>query len=171
MTTAASPFNEDIPKLKASELETMIGKEVGVSKWIVIDQKKIDTFAELTNDTYFIHTDPVRAKQETPFGGTIAHGFLTLSLLSAFAYDALPDIDGRVMGMNYGFDKIRFILPVACGSKIRGRFKLSEVTRKSDRELVLRYAVSVRSKEGEAGSRRRMANHRLLRLNPQQGQN
>jgi acyl dehydratase len=76
MTTAATPFNEDMPKLKASELETMIGKEVGVSKWIVIDQKKIDTFAELTHDTYFIHTDPVRAKKETPFGGPIAHGFL-----------------------------------------------------------------------------------------------
>ena len=149
MTTAATPFNEDMPKLKASELETMIGKEVGVSKWIVIDQKKIDTFAELTDDTYFIHTDPVRAKKETPFGGTIAHGFLTLSLLSAFAYDALPDIDDRVMGMNYGFDKIRFILPVACGSKVRGRFKLSEVTRKSDRELVLRYAVSVEIKGKE----------------------
>jgi len=68
MTTAATPFNEDMPKLKASELETMIGKEVGVSKWIVIDQKKIDTFAELTHDTYFIHTDPVRAKKVTRFG-------------------------------------------------------------------------------------------------------
>ncbi len=144
MTTAATtPFNEAIPKLKVSELETMIGKEVGVSKWIVVDQKMIDAFAEVTHDPYFIHTDPVRAKKETPFGGTIAHGFLTLSLLSAFAYDALPDIEGRVMGMNYGFDKIRFILPVTCGSKVRGRFKLSEVTRKSDRELVLRYAVSV----------------------------
>ena len=143
MTTAATPLNAGRPKLKASELETMIGKEIGVSKWIVVDQKKIDAFAELTYDSYFIHTDPVRAKNETPLGGTIAHGFLTLSMLSAFAYDALPDIDGRVMGMNYGFDKIRFVLPVACGSKIRGRFKISDVSRKSDRELVVRYAVSV----------------------------
>jgi acyl dehydratase len=108
----------------------------------MLDQKTIDAFATITLDPYFIHTDPARAKTDTPFGGTIAHGFLTLSMLSVFAYDCLPDIEGRVMGMNYGFDKIRFISPVPSGSKIRGRFTIADVARKPG-QVVVRYAVSV----------------------------
>ena len=129
-------------KIAADKLESMVGQEVGVSDWAELDQKRIDAFAEVTFDPYFIHTDPARAKTETPFGGTIAHGFLTLSMLSVMAYDCLPDIEGRTMGMNYGFEKIRFISPVPAGSKVRGRFKISDVQRKPG-QAVVRYGVIV----------------------------
>ena len=132
----------DKGKIAADKLESMVGQEVGVSDWTVLDQKKIDAFADLTFDTYFIHTNPEKAKKETPFGGTIAHGFLTLSMLSVMAYDCLPDIEGRTMGMNYGFDKIRFISPVPSGSKIRGRFKIASVQRKPG-QAVVTYGVTV----------------------------
>lgn len=132
----------DKGKIAADKLESMVGQEVGVSDWTVLDQKKIDAFADLTFDPYFIHTNPEKAKKETPFGGTIAHGFLTLSMLSVMAYDCLPDIEGRTMGMNYGFDKIRFISPVPSGSKIRGRFKIASVQRKPG-QAVVAYGVTV----------------------------
>ena len=131
------------PSLDPAKLEGMVGQEVGVSDWTVLDQNKINAFADLTLDPYFIHTNPERAKKETPFGGTIAHGFLTLSMLSVMAYDCLPDLEGRTMGMNYGFDKIRFLSPVPSGSKIRGRFKIADVQRKSPKEAVVRYGVTV----------------------------
>ena len=132
----------DKGKIAADKLESMVGQEVGVSDWTVLDQKKIDAFADLTFDPYFIHTNPEKAKKETPLGGTIAHGFLTLSMLSVMAYDCLPDIEGRTMGMNYGFDKIRFISPVPSGSKIRGRFKIASVQRKPG-QAVVTYGVTV----------------------------
>lgn len=128
--------------IAADKLESMVGQEVGVSDWTLLDQAKINAFADLTFDPYFIHTDPERAKKETPFGGSIAHGFLTLSMMSAMAYDALPDIEGRTMGMNYGFDKIRFLSPVPAGSKIRGRFKIASVARKPG-QAVVTYGVTV----------------------------
>ena len=106
-----------------ADLAGLIGQEIGVSRWITVDQARIDAFAEITEDRQFIHIDPVAAAQ-TPFGGTIAHGFLTLSLLSAMTYDAVPPLEGVVMGVNYGFDKLRFLAPVPAGSKVRGRFKL-----------------------------------------------
>lgn len=128
--------------IDAAELESMIGQDVGVSDWALIDQDKINAFADVTYDPYFIHTDPARAQQETSFGGAIAHGFLTLSMLSAMAYDALPDIKGRTVGMNYGFDKIRFLSPVPAGSRIRGRFRIASVQRKPG-QAVVKYAVTV----------------------------
>lgn len=106
-----------------ADLAGLIGQEIGVSRWIMVDQARIDAFAEITEDRQFIHIDPVAAAR-TPFGGTIAHGFLTLSLLSAMTYDAVPPLEGVVMGVNYGFDKLRFLAPVPAGSKVRGRFKL-----------------------------------------------
>jgi acyl dehydratase len=130
------------PIIDADKLADHIGKEVGVSDWTELDQKTIDAFADLTLDPYFIHTDPARAKKETPFGGTIAHGFLTLSMLSVFSYDCAPEIGGMKMGMNYGFDKIRFISPVPAGSKVRGRFKISDVQQKPG-QAVIRYGVTV----------------------------
>jgi acyl dehydratase len=142
MLSSAALDKTDKRRIDAAELESLVGQEVGVSDWTMLDQDKIDAFAELTFDPYFIHTDPERARRETPFGSTIAHGFLTLSMLSAMAYDALPDIEGRTMGMNYGFDKIRFISPVPAGAKIRGRFTISDVTRKSG-QAVVRYAVEI----------------------------
>ena len=102
-------------------LQALIGTEVGVSRWITVDQARIDAFAETTEDRQFIHVDPEAAKA-TPFGGTIAHGFLTLSLASAMSYDAVAPLEGVVMGVNYGFDRLRFLAPVPAGSNIRGRF-------------------------------------------------
>ena len=104
----------------------MIGTEIGISDWFTITQAQIDAFADCTHDHQYIHVDPVAAAQ-TPFGSTIAHGFLTLSLLSAMAYQ-MPSIEGAVMGVNYGFNKIRFVSPVKAGARIRGRFTLAELT-------------------------------------------
>jgi acyl dehydratase len=127
----------------------LVGSEVGVSEWHLVDQKRIDEFAEATEDWQFIHIDPVRAKNETHFGSTVAHGFLTVSLLSVFSYEALPKISGATMGVNYGFDKLRFISPVKAGSRIRGRFTLTEATLRKPTELMSRTSVSVEI-EGES---------------------
>ncbi len=104
-----------------------IGTEVGVSNWITVDQKMIDEFAKVTHDEQWIHVDPERAAKETPFGGAIAHGFLTLSLASRFAYDCFDMLPGQVMGVNYGMNKLRFLMPVKAGAKVRGRFTLMDV--------------------------------------------
>jgi acyl dehydratase len=106
------------------EFEAMVGQEIGVSDWFEITQDRIDTFADCTEDWQFIHVDPEKAA-ETPFGTTIAHGFLTLSMLSAMVYQ-MPSIEGVTMGVNYGMNKMRFVSPVAVGSRIRGRFVLSK---------------------------------------------
>ncbi|WP_292031922.1 MULTISPECIES: MaoC family dehydratase [unclassified Brevundimonas] len=125
---------------KSSDLPSLIGQEVGVSRWITIDQARIDAFARITEDEQFIHVDPERAKA-TPFGGTIAHGFLTLSLASAMSYDAVAPLDGVVMGVNYGFDKLRFLAPVPAGSRIRGRFKLLSAENKGAQDGVTRWLL------------------------------
>ncbi|KQZ97799.1 nodulation protein NodN [Mesorhizobium sp. Root157] len=103
------------------------GKEVGVSPWRVVSQTMIDQFADATDDHQFIHCDPERAARETPFGGTIAHGFLLLSLLSAMTFETLPPLENGKMGVNQGFDQIRFLAPVKTGSRIRARFVLADV--------------------------------------------
>lgn len=126
----------------AADIPGLIGHEVGVSRWIVVDQARIDAFAEITEDRQFIHVDPEAAKH-TPFGGTIAHGFLTLSLLSAMTYDAVAPLQGVVMGVNYGFDKVRFLQPVAAGSKIRGRFVLLSADDKGGGRWLLKHQVTV----------------------------
>ena len=125
---------------KPSELQSLIGQEVGVSRWITVDQARIDAFARITEDEQFIHVDP-EAARATPFGGTIAHGFLTLSLASAMSYDAVAPLDGVVMGVNYGFDKLRFLAPVPAGSKVRGRFKLLSAEDKGAQDGVTRWLL------------------------------
>ena len=125
---------------KPSELPSLIGQEVGVSRWITVDQARIDAFARITEDEQFIHVDPEAAKH-TPFGGTIAHGFLTLSLASAMSYDAVEPLDGVVMGVNYGFDKLRFLAPVPAGSRIRGRFRLLSAEDKGAQDGVTRWLL------------------------------
>ncbi len=105
-----------------AEFEALVGKEMGVSQWYDITQEQIDQFATCTHDHQYIHVDP-EAAAKTPFGGTIAHGFLTLSLLSAMVYE-MPSIEGVVMGVNYGLNKVRFVSPVKTGSRVRGRFVL-----------------------------------------------
>jgi acyl dehydratase len=130
-------------KVSPEALQGLIGQEIGISQWHLIDQARIDRFAEVTEDHQFIHVDPVRAKAETPFGGAIAHGFLTMSMLSVMAYEALPEIERRATGINYGFEKVRFLSPVKAGSRIRGRFRLKEVTIRSAKELTWRNDVTI----------------------------
>ena len=125
------------------DMVARVGQEIGTSRWFPIQQSRVDAFADCTEDWYFIHTDPEKAAKETPWGGTIAHGFLTLSLLSAMAYDVVPSIEGAVRGVNYGFDKIRFVSPVPTGSNVRGRFVLSEVNTDKPGEITLVYDVTV----------------------------
>jgi len=137
-----SVTDESKPALTIAELAQRVGQEVGVSRWFLVDQKRIDAFADVTEDWQFIHVDPQAAKA-TPFGATVAHGFLTLSMLSAIAYDALPKVSGLAMGVNYGFDKVRFIAPLRAGRRIRGRFTLSALTQRSAREWQSRKAVTL----------------------------
>lgn len=126
-----------------AEMKNRVGTEMGVSDWITVDQTMIDAFAKATLDDQFIHTDPDRARAESPFGGTIAHGFLTLSLLSAMNYDALPRIRERTMGINYGFDSLRFVAPVKSGARVRGRFTLAEARFRGAAMLMTTYDVTV----------------------------
>lgn len=105
-------------------MKAQVGQEIGVSDWQQIDQPMVDAFATLTGDRYFIHIDPARAARETPFGGTIAHGFLTLSLLPNMAYQVCPWVEGTKSGLNYGFNRLRFVAPVPTGSRVRGHFSL-----------------------------------------------
>ena len=112
-----------MPIASIEDIQSRVGSEVGVSDWILIDQDRIDAFAAVTEDPQFIHIDP-EAAAKTPFGGTVAHGFLTLSLLSRMAADAMPRPDGVRMGVNYGFERVRFMAPVRSGKRVRGRFAL-----------------------------------------------
>lgn len=102
-----------------------------LSDWLLVDQSMINAFADATHDHQFIHVDRPRSESETPFGGTIAHGFLTLSLLSALAFDAIPAVERTRMWVNYGFDRVRFLSPVKCGAKVRGKFRLVGLTERS----------------------------------------
>ena len=126
----------------------MVGHEVGVSSWHLVDQKRIDVYADVIEDHQFIHIDPERAKRETTFGTTVAHGFLTMSLMSIMSYEVMPVIEGTTMGVNYGFDRLRFISPVRSGSRVRGWFILSEATLRKPNELLSRTSVTVEI-EGE----------------------
>lgn len=132
-----------MPKFNISELKDLKGKELGVSDWVTVDQKRINSFADCTEDHQFIHVDEERANKETPFGGTIAHGFLTLSLLSKLSYEVAVKLNGAKMGINYGFEKIRFIQPVPAGSKIRGRFIINDVIERKPGQWMINYGVTI----------------------------
>ena len=136
------------PPITLEAYQTMVGKEIGVSSWHLIDQPRIDTYADVIEDHQFIHVDPERAKRETAFGSTIAHGFLTMSLLSIMSYEVMPVVAGTTMGVNYGFDKLRFISPVRSGKRVRGRFVLAEAKLRKPNELQSRTKVTVEI-EGE----------------------
>jgi acyl dehydratase len=109
------------------QLQAGVGREAGVSPWRAVTQRMIDQFADATDDHQFIHCDPERAARETPFGGTIAHGFLSLSLLSAMTFETIPPLEGGGMGINQGFESLKFVAPVKAGARIRTRFVLAEV--------------------------------------------
>lgn len=136
-----------MPLAHFDEIRRRVGEEVGVSSWLLVDQERIQAFAETTEDRQFIHVDPQAAAQ-SPFGGTIAHGFLTLSLLSRMAAEGMliPD-DARVI-VNYGLDRVRFLAPVRSGSRVRGRFVLDSIEEKARGEILLRHLVTVEI-EGE----------------------
>ncbi|MFM2279678.1 MAG: hypothetical protein RLZZ444_1909 [Pseudomonadota bacterium] len=141
-----STIAENPPGAKTiAELQALEGQVVGISPWIGVDQARINAFADITEDHQFIHIDPVRAAQ-SPFGGTIAHGFLTLSLLSRMAETALPAIAEASATVNYGFDRIRFLSPVPAGSEIRGKFQLDRVTPKAGGQTLFQYSVDVEIK-------------------------
>ena len=127
---------------KPSELAGLIGSEIGVSDWITIEQDRINQFADVTEDHQFIHINPEAAKM-TPFGGTIAHGFLSLSLLSKFAEQGSLSIEGVAMGVNYGMDKMRFINPVPVNSRVRGRFVLKDAQEKNPGQYLITTTVTV----------------------------
>lgn len=131
-----------MPIVTLEELHSRIGTQVGVSDWITIDQKRIDEFADVTEDRQFIHVDPNTAK-ETMFGGTVAHGFLSLSLLSRMALDVMLVPDNLKMAVNYGFDRIRFLAPVPVGARVRGIFTLTNVEEKSLGQLLVHHNVMV----------------------------
>ena len=136
-----------MPVSTIAGIEQRIGEEVGVSGWIVVDQDRIGAFADATEDRQFIHVDAEAAGQ-TPFGGTIAHGFLTLSLLSRMAAETILVPDTTKMIVNYGLDRVRFLAPVRSGKRIRGRFTLDAVEEKAPEQILLRHSISVEI-EGE----------------------
>jgi acyl dehydratase len=136
------------PPASLEAYQNMVGHEVGVSSWHLVDQSRINAFADVIEDYQFIHIDPERAKRETSFGATVAHGFLTMSLLSIMAYEVMPVVTGTTTSINYGFDRLRFISPVRAGSRVRGRFTLMEAKLRRPTELMSRTSVSVEI-EGE----------------------
>ena len=126
-----------------------IGREVGLSGWMTVDQRHIDLFAEATEDHYWIHTDPERAVRETPFKTTIAHGFLSLSLLVPLYYRSVREPSDDWLALNYGLDKVRFIAPVKCGDRVRARFTLASVEEKTPGQLMLLFDCAVEIEGGD----------------------
>ncbi len=133
--------------VEASDLPALVGTELGESDWLLIDQDRVDAFADATLDHQFIHVDPDKAAM-TPFGGTVAHGFLTLSLLPYFMASATVAIEGTLMALNYGTDKVRFIQPVKVGSRIRARVSLMSADERSPGQWLLKQRVTIEI-EGE----------------------
>jgi acyl dehydratase len=136
-----------MPVASLDEIRARVGQEIGLSSWLAVDQDRIDLFAEATEDRQFIHTDPAAAAQ-TPFGGTIAHGFLSLSLLSRMGAEVLLAPEGVRMALNYGLDRVRFLAPVRSGKRVRGRFTLDSVEERAPGQWLFRYQVTVEI-EGE----------------------
>ena len=137
----------DRKTITLDELKAAAGGQARYSKWFDVTQERIDQFADVTEDWQFIHVDPEKAAK-TPFGGTIAHGFLSLSLLSAMSYDSEASLENLAMGVNYGFNKIRFTAPVKVGARVRGKFTTMKVDEKSPTNILTTTKVEVEI-EGE----------------------
>lgn len=135
-------------KVTLNEYENMVGDEIGLSYWITVSQEMIDGFSNVTGDRQFIHNDPERAANETPFGGAIAHGFLTLSLITQMYKDTTPIITGHEVVINYGLNRIRFLSPVPSGTRIRGRITLAKVEPRGDTQILTENKIIVEI-EGE----------------------
>ena len=136
-----------MPVATLDEIRSKAGKDIGVSGWLTVGQDRIQLFADATDDHQFIHVDPAMAAR-TPFVGTIAHGFLSLSLLSRMAADVMLVPDTTKMAVNYGLDRVRFIAPVRSGKRVRGRFVLDSVEEKAPGQILMRHTVTVEI-EGE----------------------
>lgn len=134
--------------LDPAAAQALVGTDLGASEWLRVDQAMVDAFAEVTGDRQFIHVDPAAAAK-TPFGGTIAHGFLTLSLLASLVPEGMLVLAGLRMGVNYGFDKVRFLAPVPTGSRIRARHVLRGVEDKGGGRWLVTNEVSVEIEGGD----------------------
>lgn len=130
-------------RISPDELLAATGRTLGVSDWLVVDQTRVNAFADVTDDHQYIHTDPARAARETPFGGAIAHGFLTLSMLSHLAEEVVPVLAGLQLSINYGFDRIRFLEPVRVGDAIRARFSVRSAEEKSAGRWLITFDVTI----------------------------
>ena len=137
-----------MPIASLDEIRAKIGQPIGTSNWIEVGQDRISEFADATEDRQFIHIDPIAAASHTPFGGTIAHGFLSLSLLSRMAADTMLIPDTTKMAVNYGLDRVRFLAPVKAGKRVRGHFTLDGADQKAPGQLLLNHSVTVEI-EGE----------------------
>ena len=133
--------------LSKNEMVNAAGTKLEPSEWVVLDQDRINTFADCTEDHQFIHIDEEKAAQ-TPFGGTIAHGFLTLSMMAKFSEESMIAPEGMVMGMNYGCDRLRFLAPVRAGKRVRMHSEVLSVDRKDDNRFLVKIGVSMEI-EGE----------------------
>jgi len=134
--------------LTRAELDALVGTTLGVSEWLVIDQRRIDAFADVTEDHQFVHVDPERAAA-TPFGGTIAHGLLTLSMIVRLCWDFVPQVQGTQMLLNYGFDKVRFVAPVKSGARIRARARLLAVGERKPGQMLVNLGVEIEIEDEE----------------------
>ena len=137
-----------MPITSLHDIRSRVGDEVGVSSWLTVDQARIDAFADATEDHQFIHVDPAAAAA-AGLSGTIAHGFLSLSLLSRMAAEAMLLPEGLKMALNYGFDRIRFLAPVRSGKRVRGRFVLDSVEEKAPGQWLMRHKVTVEIEGGD----------------------
>ncbi|EJM08533.1 MULTISPECIES: MaoC family dehydratase [Pseudomonas] len=131
-----------MPYVPVAELKDYVGKELGRSEWLTIDQERINLFAEATGDYQFIHVDPVKAAQ-TPFGSTIAHGFLSLSLIPKLMEDILILPEGAKMVVNYGLDSVRFIQPVKVNSRVRLKVDMNDVIEKKPGQWLLKATATL----------------------------
>jgi len=130
--------NMSINEYRLASIDDFVGRELGVSDWLLVDQARIDAFAECTGDRQWIHVDVERARRESPFGGTIAHGYLALSLLARFAIELGVIPEDASAGLNYGLDKVRFMAPVKAGARVRDRITLVSVARKDGARVLIK---------------------------------
>lgn len=135
-----------MPLAALDEIRACVGSELGVSSWMLVDQQRIDRFAEATDDRQFIHVDP-DAAAKTPFGGTIAHGFLTLAMISRMGAEVMLLPEATKILINYGVERLRFLAPVRSGKHVRGRFLLDSVEERAPGQIMLRHDVTVEIKD------------------------
>jgi len=138
-----------LPQYSLATAAQFIGRELGASDWVAVDQDRIDAFADCTGDRQWIHVDIARARRESPFGGPVAHGYLSLSLVAAMVMELGVVPPDAATGLNYGLDKVRFIAPVKAGARVRTRAKLLAAETQSAERIVLKLACTLEI-EGEA---------------------